>query len=959
MRRFILLFLLGLICSAQLLYAQGWRKTFSLEDTTGNVSYSLLRDVQTTADGGYLLYGRVFSGAQLALWKIDAYGNTQWSKSFGAETEAHGIAGNLHILGDSAIYISGRFLGTSQLPPQHGVMRLNMQGEVQWMERYFVNDTLSTLSTAFTPTADGHFITGSETRVGDTLLVHLHKIDQQGNVVWERTYPRPIQYNNEFHHYLADIAQLSDGGYIATGTFNLESGPQVAHLTRFDETGLEVLQTVYGNEEEEEYFAFAVEETTDGNYIFCGGSPGDYISPGFIKKVTPQGVEIWEQDCYAPATDIEKTSSGNYLVTGGLDEIIWYPLFLGGFVLSLNENGVENWNYIDSPVGISETRLSAITAGMDAGYVAVGLKDWQAYAIKLDSLGSIYSHTLQGTVQHDEDADCAFDSTAMPLSGWNITASDGLTDYYATTDSNGFYSMTVDTGSYTVSITPPNALWVPCQATVDTVLEGFYEETEVNFPVQTLVDCPLMSVDVSVPFLRRCFPNTYSVRYCNEGTAVANNAAVEIQLDEHLTLESAELPYSETGDQTYRFELGNLPPNTCGQFRFTAHLDCDETQLGQTHCVEALIFPDTLCVPTPPAPLIEADSRCDGDSVLFTLRNIGDADMGNSATYIVIEDDVMFLTQPFELEEGDSIEILRPATGATYRLQAPRRPGFAPGELISSTLEGCVSDNQVISLGFFNSFPLYGDGGFSDLECRANIGAYDPNDKQGFPTGAGPERFIEPATPLEYLIRFQNTGTDTAFYVAIRDTLSAWLDPATVTPGASSHPYTWRLGQDGTLLFEFDHIMLPDSNVNEPASHGFVKFGIDLKTNTQPGTAIHNQAAIFFDFNAPIITNKTVHRVNVDFLENLLAATEQTHLYTGKVKVAPNPASQVIRFEKTEEQNSSALIVIYNSNGQRLAVYPFLETEKGIRVDQWPNGLYLYEVRSGSDRKTGQFMIQR
>jgi hypothetical protein len=942
-----------------LLPAQGWRKTFTFEDSTGTASYSLIRDVKATADGGYLLYGQAFSSTQLALWKIDTYGNTQWSKSFGAETEAHSNAGNLHILGDSAIYISGRFSGTAQLPPQHGVMRLNMQGEVQWMKRYFVNDTLHTLSTAFTPTADGHFITGSETQVGDTLLVHLHKIDQQGNVVWERTYPHPILYNNEFYHYLADIAPLSDGGYIATGTFNLGSGPQVAHLTRFDETGLETWQTVYGNEGDE-YFAFSVEETTDGNYIFCGGSPGDYISPGFVKKVNPQGTEIWGQDCYAPATDIKEVSSGNYLITGGLDEIIWYPLFFGGFVLNLNENGIEKWNYIDSQISAPEIRLSAITAGTDASYVAVGLSDWQAYAIKLDSLGSVYSHTLQGTVQRDEDEDCAFDSTAMPLSGWNITASNGLTDHYATTDSNGVYSMTLDTGSYTITLTPPNDIWIPCQAVVNIPLEGFYQTTTVHFPVQASMDCPLMTVDVSVPFLRRCFPNTYTVQYCNEGTRPAESAAVEVTLDEFLTLQSAQIPYTNVGSQVYRFELGDLPFNTCGQFQFTTYLACDETELGQTHCVETAIFPDTLCVPEPPAPLIEADSRCEGDSVVFVLRNIGSADMESSAPYIVIEDDVMFLTQPFELEEGDSIEVSLAATGLTYRLQAPRRPDLPPHEFVSSTLEGCVTDNQVSSLGFVNSFPLYGNGGFSDLECRANIGAYDPNDKQGFPTGARTEHFIEPGTHLEYLIRFQNTGTDTAFYVAIRDTLSEWLHPATVTPGASSHPYTWRLGQDGTLLFEFDHIMLPDSNVNEPASRGFVKFGIDHKPDIPLGTDILNQAAIFFDFNAPIITNTTVHRVDTGFLQSPLAAENYANENQMTIQVAPNPASQMIRFERPKARNTHfGQILIYSSSGKQIATYPFPVTKKSISVYQWPAGLYFYEVRVGAERVSGKFLIQR
>jgi len=82
-------------------------------------------------------------------------------------------------------------------------------------------------------------------------------------------------------------------------------------------------------------------------------------------------------------------------------------------------------------------------------------------------------------------------------------------------------------------------------------------------------------------------------------------------------------------------------------------------------------------------------------------------------------------------------------------------------------------------------------------------------------------------------------------------------------------------------------------------------------------------------------------------------------LYTGKVQVAPNPASQVIRFEKTEEQNSSALIVIYNSNGQRLGTYPFQTAEKQIPVDQWPAGLYFYDVRFGTGHTAGRFVIQR
>lgn len=43
---------------------------------------------------------------------------------------------------------------------------------------------------------------------------------------------------------------------------------------------------------------------------------------------------------------------------------------------------------------------------------------------------------------------------------------------------------------------------------------------------------------------------------------------------------------------------------------------------------------------------------------------------------------------------------------------------------------------------------------------------------------------------IEYLIRFQNTGTDTAFKVVIRDQLDKNLDWNSFEVLSSSHPYS-------------------------------------------------------------------------------------------------------------------------------------------------------------------------
>jgi len=146
------------------------------------------------------------------------------------------------------------------------------------------------------------------------------------------------------------------------------------------------------------------------------------------------------------------------------------------------------------------------------------------------------------------------------------------------------------------------------------------------------------------------------------------------------------------------------------------------------------------------------------------------------------------------------------------------------------------------------------------------ICAYDPNDKLVLPTGVGPENYTLFEDTLAYTIRFQNTGNDTAFTVVIRDTLDANLDLASFRPISSSHTVSTSLEISSRIVtFTLDNIYLPDSFVNEPASHGFVKFEIKPNTNLVNFTPIANTAGIFFDFNPPIVTNT----VSNNFTDNI------------------------------------------------------------------------------------------
>lgn len=182
----------------------------------------------------------------------------------------------------------------------------------------------------------------------------------------------------------------------------------------------------------------------------------------------------------------------------------------------------------------------------------------------------------------------------------------------------------------------------------------------------------------------------------------------------------------------------------------------------------------------------------------------------------------------------------------------------------------------------------------SNYHCQEVTGSYDPNDKQvasqDYQTNGYvfEEQFFQEDT-LGYFIRFQNTGTDTAFTVVIRDTISEWLDPTTLVTEVASHQYRYRLYGIGIAEWTFDNILLPDSFVNEPLSHGFIKYHILPHENLAAGTVVYNNAAIYFDYNEPVITNHTVSTLGT------LSVPSQA--FNSGIRLYPNPAANEVVIE--------------------------------------------------------------
>lgn len=134
-------------------------------------------------------------------------------------------------------------------------------------------------------------------------------------------------------------------------------------------------------------------------------------------------------------------------------------------------------------------------------------------------------------------------------------------------------------------------------------------------------------------------------------------------------------------------------------------------------------------------------------------------------------------------------------------------------------------------------------------------GSFDPNDKTESHGEGFSAHLLSNGEYLNYVIRFQNTGTDTAFRVLIRDTLDAKLALGSFEMIAASHPYRLTVTNGNQLEWKFDPILLPDSNHSVPNSQGYIAYRIRPLTTLVAGDSILNRAGIYFDFNPPVMTN--------------------------------------------------------------------------------------------------------
>lgn len=635
-----------------------------------------------------------------------------------------------------------------------------------------------------------------------------------------------------------------------------------------------------------------------------------------------------------------------------------------GEYLQMSLNGGANWQLLPEPPLPPDAVVYSYQAlDVDVhGRLFASVWEYGDYG----SIGHLYRTTnptqngafLGGNVFKDADGDCATADPESPLGGWVVRA-DGADTWYALSDSAGDYSLFLDTGAYYLSVKPSlQILWESCADSLPVQVSLLQDTTEQDIPVLAVADCPYMTVQVTAPWLERCFDSYAFVHYCNEGTEAADSAWVDVTLDPHIVFVDTLMDYEALGNNTFRFQLGTLGAGDCGNLQFLVYVDCDSTLLGQTLCLSAHIYPDSLCI-TPPGwsgAQIQVSARCEQDTILrFEVLNTGPAPT-QPLPFFVIEDDVVLMHGEEIYQSGQPQTFSLPANGHFRRFESAQEPGHPFSMKVAAWAEGCGGFE---SFGFTNQFFINNGIPSQDEYCGEATGAFDPNDKQGFPLGFGAERLIEPNTGIEYLVRFQNTGTAPAHTVIVRDTLDATLDAATLRMGSASHHFEWALSGQGILTLTFPDIELPDSNANEPASHGFFTFNIAQKPDLPDGTEIRNIASIYFDFNEPVRTNETLHRVGRHFIELLpTGGPDPDALH---FRVFPNPVNGAawLSFEGLPGSDSRRFF-LYDEMGRTVHEAPFSGHLLVLKRADLAPGPYFFRVadESGKSLGSGKLLVR-
>ena len=358
----------------------------TFQKTYNNSSWDIGSSVQLTADGEYVIAGSTFAMANndFCLIKINTNGDTLWTKTFGGA--GSDVCNSMQQTFDEGYVLVGKTTSFGTGGDIY-VIRVDFYGDTLWTKTFGGNGDDIGISIQQTQ-SENYIITGASASFGSgSYDMCLILIDTNVSIVWTKV------LGGVDGDWGNCVQQTFDKNYIIAGLTNsFGEGMDEVYLVLADSSGDTVWTRAYGGGGNDE--VRFIQQMPDSGFAIAGGSGSFAVSGVYLIRTDINGDILWTRtygdSCGEVAWGFDQTSDGGYILAGetcgyGAD---WWDAYM----LKVDSMGNVMWSKTYKFDNNMKNTFYDVKQTADGGFIAVGetgsLTTRDVYVVKTDANGN-------------------------------------------------------------------------------------------------------------------------------------------------------------------------------------------------------------------------------------------------------------------------------------------------------------------------------------------------------------------------------------------------------------------------------------------------------------------------------------------------------------------------------------------------------------------------------------------